>query len=162
MIEKLKIATSEDEAYFYSASIEKVTERGCIGHVRGDFGKDGEAFWATWFEHISSLKTPDFREELGAVIQALTEQGLLQNRSGMHDFCIKHPEARLPSARHSDVYGFCLQTAKHRYYLRCFPRAGDYNFYLYCFTRPERINELSSPLHSPSSAPLKQKSELER
>ena len=53
MIEKLKVATSEDEAYFYSASIEKNTERDCIGYVRGDFGQAGEAFWATWFEQIS-------------------------------------------------------------------------------------------------------------
>ncbi|MEK3866907.1 hypothetical protein MHH60_25905 [Paenibacillus sp. FSL H7-0716] len=161
MIEKLKIATSEDEVYFYSASIEKDTENGCIGHVRGDFGKDGEAFWATWFEHISSLKTPDFREELGAVIQSLTEQGVLQNRSCMHDFCIKHSEARLPGARHSDVYGFCLQTEKYRYYLRCFPRAGDYNFYLYCYARPERLTEQSRENPSIPVSP-KKKTEPER
>ncbi len=161
MIEKLKIAASEEEAYFYSASIEKDTERDCIGYVRGDFGKEGEAFWATWFEHISSLKTPDFREELGSVIQALSVQGLLQNRSGMHDFCMKHPEARLPNAWHSDVYGFCLQTAKHRYYLRCFPHAGDYNFYLYCYARPERLTEQTRAQPS-ISAPPKKKPEAER
>lgn len=92
MLEKLQTAVSEDAAYFYSASIEKDTKRGCIGHLRGYFGSSGETFWANWFEHLPALKTPAFRAELDAVVQALTEQGWLQSRSRMHQLCMSHPE----------------------------------------------------------------------
>lgn len=144
MLERLQTAVSEDAAYFYSVSIEKDTKRGCIGHLRGYFGSSGETFWANWFEHLPALKTPAFRAELDAVVQALTEQGWLQSRSRMHQLCMSHPEARLSGAWHSGVYGFCFQTERHRYYLRCFPYAGDYNFYLYCYVRPERLSERST------------------
>ncbi|TYA10564.1 hypothetical protein FRY98_22400 [Paenibacillus faecis] len=143
MLEKLQSAAPEDTAYFYSASAAEEIERGCIGHLRGYFGSSGETFWANWFEHLPTLKTPAFRAELEAVVQALTEQGWLQSRSRMHQLCLSHPEARLSGAWHSGVYGFCFQTAHHRYYLRCFPHAGDYNFYLYCYIRPERLSERS-------------------
>lgn len=143
MLERLQTAASEDAAYVYSASIEKDTKRGCIGHLRGYFGSSGETFWANWFEHAPTLKTPAFRAELDAVVQALTEQGWLQSRSRIHQLCMLHPEARLSGAWHSGVYGFCFQTERHRYYLRCFPHAGDYNFYLYCYVRPERLSERS-------------------
>lgn len=143
MLEKLQSAAPEDTAYFYSASAAEEIERGCIGHLRGYFGSNGETFWANWFEHLPALKTPAFRAELEAVVQALTEQGWLQSRSRMHQLCLSHPEARLSGAWHSGVYGFCFQTERHRYYLRCFPHAGDYNFYLYCYIRPDRLSERS-------------------
>ncbi|MBN2982238.1 MULTISPECIES: hypothetical protein [Paenibacillaceae] len=157
MLERLQMAVSEDAAYFYSASTDKDTARGCIGHLRGYFGSSGETFWSTWFEHSPSLKTPTFRAELDEVVQTLTEQGLLQSRNQMHRFCLSHPEARLSGAWHSGVYGFCFQTEQHRYYLRCFPHAGDYNFYLYCYVQPDRLTERLS--RTPLSKETPEKSE---
>lgn len=98
MLERLQAAASEDAVYFYSASMDKDTARGCIGHLRGYFGSSGETFWSTWFEDEPALKTPSFRAELDEVVQALTEQGLLESRSRMHRFCLSHPEARLSGA----------------------------------------------------------------
>ncbi|MGF9712207.1 hypothetical protein [Paenibacillus naphthalenovorans] len=56
MLEKLQSAAPEDTAYFYSASAAEEIERGCIGHLRGDFGRSGEEFWVTWFPRRSPLK----------------------------------------------------------------------------------------------------------
>ncbi len=142
MFEKLQSAAPEDAALFYSGSAEENAQHGCIGHLRGDFGRSGEEFWMTWFGRNSPLQTPDFEAELGKVMQAIGDQGVLKSRREMLRFCSQHPEARIQGSRSTDVYGFCMQTQEHRYYLRCFPIAGDYNFYVYCYARPERLTEL--------------------
>ncbi|MCD1261344.1 hypothetical protein B5M42_021315 [Paenibacillus athensensis] len=145
MLESLQAATSEDASYFYSAAAEKEIERGCIGHLRGDFGRSGEEFWVNWFTRRSPLQTPAFEAELGKIIQALGDHGVLQSRMQMLSFCRQHPEARIRGGWNKDVYGFCLHTPEHRYYLRCFPHAGDYNFYLYSYAQPERLKGQPSP-----------------
>jgi len=161
MLEKLQSAASEDSAYFFSGSADEDMERGCIGHLRGDFGRSGEEFWMIWFTRRSPLQTPVFEAELGKVMQAIGDQGVLRSRSQMLRFCSQHPEARIQGGWSTDVYGFCTQTPEHRYYLRCFPFAGDYNFYLYCYARPERLTEQHRRQPSISAAP-KKKPEPER
>lgn len=52
---------------------------------------------------------------------------MLQSRRRILHFCSQHPEARIPGGWSKDVYGFYLQTAEHRYYLRWFLLVGDYN-----------------------------------
>ena len=37
------------------------------------------------------------------------------------------------SATDKDVHGFKIITEKHTYYLRCNPRLGEYNLYVYCY-----------------------------
>lgn len=160
-MEKLQSAAPEDAAYFYSGSAEDNIQRGCIGHLRGDFGRSGEEFWVSWFTRSSPLQTPAFEAELGKVVQAIGKQGVLKSRKQMLRFCNKHPEALIPGGWSKDVYGFCMQTQEHRYYLRCFPFAGDYNFYLYCYARPERLTEQHRQQPSTPAAP-KKKPEPER
>lgn len=160
-MEKLQSAAPEDAAYFYSGSADEDRELGCIGHLRGDFGRSGEEFWMTWFTRRSPLQTPDFEAELGKVMQAIGDQGVLKSRREMLRFCSQHPEARIQGGWSTDVYGFCMQTQEHRYYLRCFPFAGDYNFYVYCYARPERLTEQHQQQPSTPVVP-KKKPELER
>ncbi|MEK4508896.1 hypothetical protein [Paenibacillus sp. FSL K6-2524] len=155
MFEKLQSAAPEDAAYFYSGSADANMERCCIGHLRGDFGRSGEEFWMTWFTRRSTLQTPDFEAELGKVMQAIGDQGVLKSRREMLRFCSQHPEARIQGGWSKDVYGFCMQTQEHRYYLRCFPFAGDYNFYVYCYARPERLAEQHRQYSSTPTAPKK-------
>jgi len=162
MLESLQAATSEDASYFYSASTEKEIERRCIGHLRGDFGRSGEEFWVNWFTRRSPLQTPAFEAELGKVFQAIGDQGVLKSRRHMLRYCSQHPEARIPGGWGKDVYGFCMQTQEHRYYLRCFPFAGDYNFYLYCYARPEYLIEQQQGQKSSTPATPKKKTSLER
>ncbi|ETT54669.1 hypothetical protein BSK66_24865 [Paenibacillus odorifer] len=161
MLEKLQSAAPEEAALFYSGSAEENLQRGCIGHLRGDFGRSGEEFWMTWFTRRSPLQTPAFDAERGKVIQAVVDQGVIKNLQQMLNYCNQHPEARITSGLHTDMYGFCMQTQDHRYYLRCFPYAGDYNFYLYCYARPERLIEQARERPS-MPVSLKKKPEQER
>ena len=39
-----------------------VTQTGCIGHLRGDFGA-GQEFFTSWFEHRGEYKTDEFKAE---------------------------------------------------------------------------------------------------
>jgi hypothetical protein len=158
MIEKLQSAAPEEAAYFYSGSAENEMGRSCIGHLRGDFGRSGEEFWVTWFPRNSPFETSAFKDQLGKVFQAIGDQDVLKSRQHMLHFCSKHPEARIAGARSTDVYGFRVETKEHRYYLRCFPFAGNYNFYLYCYARPERVTE--QHWQAPS-APASQKKKTE-
>ena len=42
--------------WLYSGNHEEDLERGCIGHLRGDFGHSGKEFWTGWFDHQPDLK----------------------------------------------------------------------------------------------------------
>lgn len=44
---------------------------GCIGHLRGDMGREGNSFYTTWFDHQEDLKTQAFKDELDIVVTAL-------------------------------------------------------------------------------------------
>lgn len=130
---KIDVVSPEETNLLYSKP-GKDQEPNCIGHLRGDFGRGGKEFWHTWFEHQSDLKTPEFKAEFDALINYLRKLGLLKDRYSMAQYCHKHREARLRNAGYSEVYGFRVNTAKHRYYVRCFPSFGDYNFYVYCYS----------------------------
>lgn len=109
----------------------KDAERGCIGHLRGDFGR-GTEFWTTWHPHNGGENSQKFSDELDDVVNALREKGeLLSNLSAMSSKCYQNDSAELSNAIMRS-YGFQLETADYEYYLRCSPQRGDYNFYLYC------------------------------
>ena len=104
-------------------------DNGCIGHLRGDFGRDGDEFWTSWFDHQAHLKSKDFRNELQTVVNKLREpKGLLSGFSEMNRNCVT-------GQRVEDSYGFRAESANYEYCLRCIPRRGDYNFYLYCYDK---------------------------
>lgn len=161
MLDKLQSAAPEEAAYFYSGAAQQEIGRTCIGHLRGDFGRSGEEFWVTWVTRSSPFETPAFKDELGKVLQSFGDQDVLKSRQHMLRYCSQHQEARIFGAMSADVYGFRLKTQEHRYYLRCFPSAGDYNFYLYCYARPERVAEQQQQASSAPVAP-KKKTEPQR
>lgn len=149
----------EEKPLFYSDSAK---EQSCIGHLRGDFGRNGREFWSTWWEHQSNLKTQEFKDEFDTFINSLRKQGILKDRSSMAEYCFAHTDAKIPGAWHSDVFGFRVDTEKHRYFIRCFPHVGDYNFYVYCYRRgQERQQETAQGEHNQPAAPRK-RHELER
>lgn len=137
--------TAPEEDYLLYTDVEKDRESGCIGHLRGDFGSGGEEFWTSWWEQQSNLKTQAFRDEFDELVNSLREQDLLKSRNDMASYCAQHPEAEISSAWLRDSYGFRVETEKHRYYIRCTPRPGDYNFYIYCYSKePKRDREQPS------------------
>lgn len=115
--------------WVYSGHNEKDIERGCIGHLRGDFGRNGDEFWTSWFDHQPALKRTAFREELQNVVNGMREEGgLLHNFASMSKGCRQGTSI-------DDSYGFRMETRNYEYCLRCIPRRGDYNFYLYCYDK---------------------------
>ncbi len=111
-------------------------EKHKIGYMRGDFGESGEQFFHTWFPCHEELKTRRFKEELQQVVDELRsdcELPLLKNRSSMNKVCREHPQNRVSGCWHPDTYAFKIRTEHFWYFIKCFTRFGDYNFYVNCF-----------------------------
>ncbi len=120
-----------DVELFYSLSSR---EAQCIGHLRGDFGSDGDECWTTWWPHEAhTLNTPEFKQELQELMDAL-RAGILQSLSSMRKYLNRHP-APLAEDSSCSTHGYHIQTARYAYYLRCTPAPGDYHFYLYCYAK---------------------------
>lgn len=128
-------ATAVERIYTYSQSQQIESQTGCIGHLRGDFGRTGDEFYSSWEDHRAQHKTQEFQSEFDEVVNALRAEGgcgLLQGRNRMMSFCREHPDAAF-QGNYCTEYGFRLDTAQHTYLLRCNPTQGDYNFYLYAY-----------------------------
>lgn len=72
---KIQAITLEEWKYTYSQSQQIAGMTGCIGHLRGDFGKDGLGFYSTWFDRRSDLKTAEFP---GLMKKAFSHTGLVE------------------------------------------------------------------------------------
>ena len=124
--------TPAERLYIYNQSSQLEGQTGCIGHLRGDFGR-GQEFYSSWFDHRREYKTDEFKSEFDKVVNTLREKdGLLCTRDSMTRFCYQHPEAEF-EGNYCAEYGFKVQTPQHTYMLRCNPNYGDYNFYLYAY-----------------------------
>ena len=67
-------ASSDEAGIFYAQTPEQDEALGAIGHVRMDFGRSGKEFWHTWWPRgPEELNSPEFKEELGEVIDKLRE-----------------------------------------------------------------------------------------
>lgn len=121
---------SPDKADWVYTNSSQDEARGCVGHIRGDFGS-GNEFWTTWWPHLPRLVIVCFKEELDSVINSMREKGgVLSNLADMRQYCHESGnECRLKNTDNS--YGFQMETDRYMYFLRCFPQKGDYNFYLY-------------------------------
>ena len=120
---------TEKQDWLYSGQHEADAERGCNGHLRGDCGRGGNAFWTSWFDPTPGLKSVAFREELQSVVNHLREEGgLLSGFSAMRSQCRSGLAC-------DDNYGFRAETARYEYCLRCISRRDDYHFYLYCYDK---------------------------
>lgn len=92
----LKPMSKLEQQYSYSHGEAVDAATRCLGHLRGDMGSTGKAFYFTWFDHCGELKTPAFKSEFDDVINALrfdeAYHGILSSRSAMSNYCYKHPE----------------------------------------------------------------------
>lgn len=129
--------TPAERMYSYNQSCQLMSQTGCIGHLRADFGSSGRKFYSTWDDHSSDLKTDDFKSEFDEVINALRADkaygGILASRGKLGSYCHKHPESSYgPDSRE---YGFRVDSALYAYLLRLNPNPGEYNLYAYCYVR---------------------------
>ncbi len=130
-MDQIILRPSSDEGLFYSRSSR---ESECIGHLRGDFGRDGNEFWTSWFLHgAAAHNTPEFRVEFQSFVDSL-RKSLLKDRPSMRRYLREHPNI-IEQSCYIEQHGYCAQTEQYEYYVRCNPSAGDYNFYIYCYLR---------------------------
>lgn len=145
----IEIAAAKESEYalMFSQSEKEDHANGCIGHLRGDFGTDGNEFHTTWWPHQNDvLNTHEFKSDIDRVVNWLREGfAPLKDRNTMRRFCelrgrvLNAEEAILPPC------GFSIHTKNYQYMLRCIPRKGDYNFYLYCYDKKAREQERITP-----------------
>ena len=132
---ELREMTEAEQKYTYRQSHQLDAQTGCVGYLRGDFGTTGKEFYSSWFDSMKYLKTPEFKEELDAVINALRQDvqygGLLKDRSSLSSACHTSNTPRFGR----DESGFRVNTPDYAYLLRLNPNRGEYNFYIYCFKR---------------------------
>lgn len=127
----MRPASADEAAAFFVQMPEQDRQMGAIGHVRIDFGMDGDEFWHTWQPRgEESLNSAAFKTELGQVVDWLRGSVLKDLRS-MSRFCHEHG-GEIPGGWRQN-YGYVVETEDYGYYLRCSPGQGDYHAYLTCF-----------------------------
>lgn len=134
-----------EQQYSYSHNEQVDAATRCLGHLRGDMGSTGNAFFFTWFDHCGELKTQAFKSEFDEVINALRfdkqYHGILSSRSAMSSYCYQHPECSYgPDVRE---HGVRIDTEGYSYLLRLNPSPGEYNFYCYCYEKEALDRHLS-------------------
>ena len=124
-------ASPDEAGIFYALPPEQDEELGTIGHVRIDFGRSGGEFWHTWWSRgPEELNSPEFRDELGQVMDQL-RRGVLKDLDNMGRWCRSHG-GKIDGGWEQN-YGYVVETGRYRYCLRCNPVRGDYQAYLTCF-----------------------------
>ena len=126
----LRPASVEEAGPFYSND-ERDEALGTVGHLRMDFGSGGKGFYHTWWPHNGDhFNTPEFKEALQEFVDAMRQSGPLKNLAAMNTYCW-HNGGEI--SENDRVYGFVAETERYRFCLRCTPRPGDYQGYLYCY-----------------------------
>lgn len=129
---------SSDEAGLFFSQDEKDPELATVGHLRIDFGHQGKEFWHTWWPHNNDeLNTPAFKAELDEVMAEFRESGPLKDLAAMTSYCGSYPGGALEGGA-GGSFGFIAESKGYRYCLRCTPRQGDYNGYLYVYDKRQQ------------------------
>lgn len=133
----LRPASREEAGHFYSDEGQDEV-LGTVGHLRMDFGSGGKRFHHTWWPHNGDrFNTPEFKEVLQEFVDAMRQNGPLKDLATMSSYCWCNGGEISDNDR---VYGFIAETEQYRFCLRCTPRPGDYQGYLYCYDlRQQRL-----------------------
>ena len=123
-----------EREFTYSQEQAAMEQMGCIGYLRADMDSSGKGFYSTWNDFRTDLKTPAFKGEFDAVINALrfddAYSGILKNRDSLARYCYSHPDTSYGNSRE---YGIRVDTEDHAYHMRLNPHKGEYNLYCYCY-----------------------------
>lgn len=133
-------ASPSEAGLFYALKPELDKLLGGIGHLRMDFGRNGEEFWTSWFDHGSGdLNSQEFKKEIDEVVNEL-RQTVLRDRAAMRSYCAESG-GELGESLGIRQHGYVVETENYRYCLRCKPQEGDYDGYLWCFDK--RVQEMN-------------------
>jgi len=136
--------TTEDEYdLFFSMEGEAAEKHGFLGHLRGDYGRNGREFHTNWFDGQADLKTQIFRDEFDNIINYLREASLapVEGPDVFKFDCLQNMRRR---AMDTEVR-FKIVTEGYSYYFRCQPRPGDYNLYCMVYDNRFLLPELEKP-----------------
>ena len=126
----LRPASVEEAGLFYTAENQDA-ELGTVGHLRMDVGSGGKGFYHTWWPHNGDrFNTPEFKEALQEFVDAMRQSGPLKDLSAMSSYCWRNGGELTKNDR---IYGFIAETEQYSFCLRCTPRPGEYQGYLYCY-----------------------------
>ena len=143
----IRSMTQEERAFSYTQKPEILEISGCVGHLRGDMGANGNEFWTTWDDHAQGLKTDTLKNEFDSVVNLLRSDeqygGLLKDRNAMKAYCKSQPDSAF-QGNYTEEYAFRADTDQYAYMIRCNPVKGDYNFYIYVYER-EMLNKVLQP-----------------
>ncbi|MCI6150044.1 MAG: fibronectin type III-like domain-contianing protein [Flintibacter sp.] len=134
---QLRPASVEEAGLFYSQVEEdRDWQSGTVGHVRMDFGHGGKEFWHTWWPHNQDqFNTPEFKETLQTVVDALRRDGPLKDLSAMRSYCQQHGGG---ITEDGENFGYIAETEHYQFCLRCTPVPGHYQGYLYCYDKRQQ------------------------
>lgn len=126
---------NNEDLYIYKNSMQISQQTGLIGHLRGDFGNNGNEFWTTWWDFRKDRKTEEFKSELDAVINILRkDDNILFNLDSMKAFC-RDKRLRINPYGDNRSYGIRVDTEMYAYLIKLTPYPDDYNFYCYCYIK---------------------------
>lgn len=136
-----------DKKFFFADNEVEMVRLGSMGRLRADFGRSGEGFYSTWFNHSVSmnaeLKTRDFSNELDDIINSLRDDGVnppFNSRKNLSRFCCETPGLKLDGRGD----GYEMRTPNYTYFFRCKPCVGDYDIYCYCYCNKLLYPELET------------------
>lgn len=125
----------QEEIFLYALSMQLKNTTGFIGHLRGDFGRDGDEFWTTWFDFREDLKTESFKKGFDDLINALRRPGgVLADLKTMRAHAVAQGTL-LELSMYPPQYGFRADIGDFTCMLRLNGQAGDYNFYIWAYRR---------------------------
>ena len=129
----LRPMTLPERVYSYTQSSQIGSQTGNLGHLRADMDRSGEAFFSTWWDCRSDLKSEEFKTEFDDLINSLREEEQpLHNRTSLSKFCYAHPESANEDFRE---FFFRADTYDYAYLLRLNPNRGEYNLYCYPYKK---------------------------
>ena len=124
----MRPASPEEAGLFYSQmEPEQDMAEGTVGHLRMDFG-GGRLHHSWWPHNDDRFNTPELKAVLQELVDELRASGPLKDQSAMSKWCHQHADSKIQDGH----YGFIVETADHRFCLRCTTMRGDYS-YLYCY-----------------------------
>ena len=117
----------------------KLQEAARVGCLRGVFGSSGAA--TDWISGNEVLRSPAFEAELRDLFETLQRSGPLKDAQVMRQFCLEHPQARMPGRQ--TFYAFRIDTQRYRYHLRFFPQKRK--FLIFCYQADRMRENLPTP-----------------
>lgn len=75
--------------------------------------------------------------EINQSLRRFYDMGITAHLKGMRAYCTAHPEAEMATLwnGYSKEYGFRMESEHLTFYIRCRPIRGDYQAYVYVYTR---------------------------